>query len=250
MQKISKLKLKSSRFKFNSSDILPLAFLGLSITSVGLVIVLINLTFSFSKLANKPPATLVQQVDGRAYTARPEGHLYREPELIRKTVSNWAIVSFSWGTLPSKQADKQKPTVDPGIEVKGQNRVPESVWEASFLLTPDFRDAFLEKLAREVIPQGVFDGKVSAVLVPQTISQPQVAGVGRWKVDMVATRILFDSTNPSGYGIPFNRTYYVKAIDPPSTPLGEDATRNQQVIYRMLESGLQIEEIRPLEQGG
>jgi hypothetical protein len=248
MQKITKLKPKS--FRFHSSDILPLAFLGVALTSVGLAIALIGLMISFSRLANKPPATLVQQVDGSAYSVRQEDHLYREPELIRKTVSNWAVVTFSWGISPDKQADKQKPNTDPGVEVRGRKRVPEGVWEASFLLTPDFRDAFLEKLAQDIIPQGVFEGKVSAVLVPQTISQPQAAGAGRWRVDMVATRVVFDSTNPSGYSIPFNRTYYVRAIEPPSTPIKNNATQYQQVIYRILEGGLQIEEIRPLEQGG
>jgi hypothetical protein len=66
---------------------------------------------------------------------------------------------------------------------------------------------------------------------------------------MVATRIIFDSTNPSGYSIPFNRTFYVKAIDPPQNPLTQTATEYQWVVYQMLESGLQIEEIRPFEEG-
>jgi hypothetical protein len=248
MQKISQLKSKSPRFKLDSSDILPLAFLGMSLTSVCLTIALIGLTISFSKLANKQPATLVQQVDGRAYTVRQEDYYHREPELIRTTVSNWAVMTFSWGSLPNKQADKPKRSIDPGVAVKGRKRVPSSAWEASFLLTSDFRDAFIEKLAAEVIPQGVFEGQVSAVLIPQNISPPQVAGTGRWKVDMVATRIVFDSTNPAGYSIPFNRTFYVRAVTPSTTPLKQNATEYQRVIYRMLEGGLQIEEIRLLEQ--
>jgi hypothetical protein len=68
-------------------------------------------------------------------------------------------------------------------------------------------------------------------------------------VDMVATRIIFDSTNPSGYSIPFNRTFYLRAVDPPQNPLDQNATEYQRIVYQMLEGGLQIEEIRPLEEG-
>jgi hypothetical protein len=246
MQRISDLKRKSQRFKLDSSDILPLAFLGLSVGVMFLTVAFIWLALSVSKLANQQPPTLVQQVDGRAYTVRAEDYYYREPEVIRKTVSDWAVMTFSWGNLPGKQ----QTAIDPGVEVKGRKRVPTGAWEASFLLAPDFRDAFLNQFAQEVISPGVFEGKVAAVLVPQTISPPQVAGEGRWKVDMVATRILFDGTNPSGYAMPFNRTFYVKAVDPPHNPLTQNATEYQRVVYQMLERGLQIEEIRTLEPEG
>jgi hypothetical protein len=245
MQKITKL--KQARLRMDSSDILPLAFLGLSIASVGSAIAIIWLAVSFSNLVNKPSPTLVQQVDGKAFVVRPEDHDYREPELIRKTVSDWAVMTFSWGMIADAKPNKPK---DSGVDVGGRKKVPRSTWEASFLLTPDFRDAFLDKLAKDVIPAGVFDGKVSQVFVPQSVSPPQSAGTGRWKVDMVATRILFDSVNPSGHAIPINRTFYVKAIDPPTTPLKENANEYQRVVYQMLAAGLQIEEIRPLDAEG
>ncbi|MBF2050775.1 MAG: hypothetical protein IGS54_26000 [Elainella sp. C42_A2020_010] len=245
MQRISDLKRKSQRFKLHSSDILPLAFVGLSIGVVFLTVAFIWLAIGVSKLANQPPPTLVQQVDGRAYVVRAEDYNHREPEVIRKTVSDWAVMTFSWGSLPGKQERE----TDPGVQVKGRRHVPTSAWEASFLLAPDFRDTFLSDLAEKVIPTGVFEGQVAGVLVPQTVSPPQLAGTGRWKVDMVATRIIFDSTNPSGYSIPFNRTFYVKAIDPPYNPLTQNATEYQRVVYQLLESGLQIEQIQPFEKG-
>jgi hypothetical protein len=250
MQKISKLKPKQARLKIDSSDVLPLAFLGLSIASVCSAIAILWLAVSFSKLVNKPSPTLVQQVNGKAFVVRPEDHNYREPELIRKTVTDWAVMTFSWGTVSDAKPSKQKSSADSGVDVGGRKKVPRSTWEASFLLTPDFRDAFLDKLAKDVIPAGVFDGKVSQVFVPQSVSPPQSAGVGRWKVDMVATRILFDGVNPSGHAIPINRTFYVRAIDPPTTPLKENANEYQRVVYQMLAAGLQIEEIRPLDAEG
>jgi hypothetical protein len=250
MQKISKLKPKQTRLKIDSSDVLPLAFLGLSVASVCSAIAILWLAVSFSKLVNKPSPTLVQQVDGKAFIVRPEEHNYREPELIRKTVTDWAVMTFSWGTVSDAKPSKQKSSADSGVDVGGRKKVPRSTWEASFLLTPDFRDAFLDKLAKDVIPAGVFDGKVSQVFVPQSVSPPQAAGMGRWKVDMVATRILFDGVNPSGHAIPINRTFYVRASDPPTTPLKENANEYQRVVYQMLAAGLQIEEIRPLDAEG
>lgn len=242
---ITDLKRKSQRFKIDSSDILPLAFAGLSAGVLILSVAMFWLAISFSRLANKEPPTLVQQVDGRAFMVRPADRLYREPEVIRRTVSDWAVMTFTWGNLPGQN----KPSTDEGKTV-GRDRIPTSAWEASFLLAADFRDEFVKQYATNVVPPGVFEGKVAAVLVPQDFSPPEVAGTGRWRIDMIATRIVFDDANPSGATIPFNRTFYVRAVQPPENPLAENATEYQRLVYRMLEGGVQIEEIRPLEREG
>lgn len=137
---ISELKRKSQRFKLDSTDILPLAFAGLSLGVLILSLATFWLAVSFSRLASQKPPTLVQQVDGRAFTARATDYDYREPEVIRKTVSDWAILTFTWGQLPGQsQAPK-----DEGKLISGaRHRIPTSAWEASFLLAPDFRDTFL-----------------------------------------------------------------------------------------------------------
>lgn len=228
--------------KLDSSDILPMAFAGLSVGVLVLGISLFWLAASFARLANKPAPTLVQQVDGRAFTVRPADVHYREPEVIQRLVSDWAVMTFTWGSLPGEEA----PQVEEGIEVVGNERVTESAWEASFILTTDFRDTFLQQLATKVTPPAVFEGQVSAVIIPQQISPPQVVSEGLWQVDLIATRILFDANNPSGTTIPFNRRFYVRAIEPPGIPLIDNASHYQQMVYRLLESGLQIEEIRPL----
>ena len=238
--------------RLDSSDILPLAVAGLSLGVITLSIAFFWLALSLSKVANKAPPTLVQQVNGKAFTVRPADHNYREPEVIRRVVSDWATLTFTWGSLPNSQSQHSNPqqasegTADKGIEVSGGKRVPARTWAASFLLSPDFRDEFLKRLSTDIIPEGVFSGDISAVLVPQEISPPQSVGEGRWKVDLMATRIIFDAANPAGTTIPFNRRLYLRAIEPPQNPLQEEATQHQQVIYQSLESGLQIEEIRPL----
>lgn len=237
---ISDLTRKSKLPKLDSSDILPLAFAGLSIGVCILSIGVFWLAVSFSRLANQKPPTLVQQVNGQAFTVRTADYHYREPEVIRRLVSDWAMMTFTWGKLPNEGE-----AVDEEMQV-GSDRIPSSVWEASFALSPAFRDAFLQMFATEVFPEGVFEGKVSAVLVPQHISPPQMVSEGRWQVDLVATRILFDETHPSGYTIPFNRRIYVRAVEPPREPLIRNASEYQQIVYQMLEGGVQIEEIRPL----
>jgi hypothetical protein len=230
--------LKRKRLKFDSTDLLPLSIAGLSIGMIILSFVTVWLAISYAKLSGQKPPTLVQQVDGRAFTARLAQQQYREPE-----VNHWAIMTFTWG----KPQGQSNPSTDEGKVIAARKRVPTSAWEASFLLSPDFRDRFLQQLASEVVPEDVFKGQVAAVLVPQNYSQPVLVGDGRWRIDLIATRMVFDAGNPGGRAIPFNRSFYVKAVQPPDHPLGQQATEYQRIVYSMLESGLQIEEIRPME---
>jgi hypothetical protein len=242
--RISELKHKTQRLRIDSSDILPMAFAGLSIATIILSIGTIWLGFSLSKLAKQKPPTLVQQVDGKAFTVRPSAYTYREPEVIRRTISDWAVMTFTWGKPPGTD----KADLDSGKVVSGkQERIPQTAWEASFLLAPDFRDTFVQQLATEIVPQEVFQGQVAGVLVPQNLSAPESVGEGRWRIDMVATRIIFDNANPAGRSIPFNRTFFVKAIPPPQNPLPNPTNDYQRIVYSMLERGVQIEEIRPLD---
>ena len=226
----------------NSTDILPLAFAGLSVGVLVLSIAFFWLAFSLTKVANQNPPTLVQQVDGKAFSVRPADYLHREPEVIRRVVSDWATMTFSWGSLPNSAES----AVDEGMKVADGKRVPTTTWAASFLISPDFRDQFLQQLSNDVIPEDVFSGKISAVLIPQQVSPPQALEEGLWQVDLMATRILFDEKNPAGTSIPFNRRLYLRAVEPPRTPLKEQASPQQKVIYQSLESGLQIEEFRPI----
>jgi hypothetical protein len=242
--RISELKNKTQRLRIDSSDILPMAFAGLSIATIILSAGTLWLGFSFSKLAKQKPPTLVQQVDGKAFTVRPSAYTYREPEVIRRTISDWSVMTFTWGKPPGTD----KADIDPGKVVSAkQERIPQTAWEASFLLAPDFRDTFIQQLATEIVPQEVFQGQVAGVLVPQNLSAPESVGEGRWRIDMVATRIIFDNANPAGRSIPFNRTFFIKAIPPPQNPLPNPTNDYQRIVYSMLERGVQIEEIRPLD---
>lgn len=241
---IRELKRHRRRFRIDSSDILPIAVAGLSLGVIVLSGVTMWLAISFSKLAHQKPPTLVQQIDGKAFTVRSAVDFYREPEVIRRTVSDWAIMTFTWGKPPGTN----NVALDEGKQVnQKRDLIPTAAWEASFLLAPDFRDPFLQQLATDIVPQSVFKGQVAAVLVPQNISAPEIAGEGRWKLTMIATRIVFDDANPAGRSVPFNRVFFVRAIAPPQNPLPQTVNDYQRIVYRLLERGVQIEEIRPLE---
>jgi len=84
-------------------------------------------------------------------------------------------------------------------------------------------------------------------LIPQHISPPQAIGEGRWQVDLVATRVVFEASNPAGTTLIFNRRITVRAVEPTGKPLIPDASEYQTVAYRLLESGVQIKAIRPIQ---
>jgi hypothetical protein len=120
-------------------------------------------------------------------------------------------MTFTWGKLPG---NTESPADDEGVQVTGAIGFRKPPGKPHFSWLPDFRDAFLQTLASEVIPDWVFDGQVSAVLIPQHISPPQAIGEGRWQVDLVATRVVFEASNPAGTTLTFNRRITVRAVEP------------------------------------
>lgn len=251
---ISELRKRLKRSTLDSSDILPLAFVGLAIGEMLLAIGLIWIGHSINQIAQKPAPTLVQKVDGQAFTVRSTDHDYREPQVIRQLVQEWAALTYTWsGKVTTTIAGKaQSPTKDEGIKVKNK-RVPTVAWQASFLLSSDsessFREAFLEELTKMPHLEGVLAGNTKTVLVVQHVSEPQaLAGTtGRWQVNLVANLIVVDRNHPAGITIPWNHAYFVRAVEPPQTPLPDPASDYQQVIYQLRQRGLEIEKILPFE---
>lgn len=251
---ISELRKRLKRSSFDSSDILPLAFAGLAIGEAILAAGLIWVGHSLSQLSNKPAPTLVQKTDGQAFAVRTADTNYREPQVIRQLVTEWATFTYTWsGKMTTSIAGQaQSATKDEGIKIKNK-RVPTAAWQASFVLSSDaqsnFRESFLEELAAMPTIDGVLVGNTKTVLVVQHVSEPQaLAGTsGRWQVNMVASLILFDREHPAGYAIPWNHSYFVRAVEVPQTPLPASASEYQQVIYQLRQRGLEIEKILPFE---
>lgn len=253
---ISQLRQRLKRSPLDESDILPLAFVGLAIGEVILAFGLVWIGHSLSQISNKAAPTLVQKVDGQAFAVRAADRDYREPEVIRQLVHEWTTFTYTWsGKVPTASTSKgetNQSANDEGVRVQN-GRVPTVAWQASFLLASDaksnFREAFLQQLTKVPGAEGVFSGATKTVLVVQRVSDPQqLAGAsGRWQVDVVANLLVFDHAHPSGYTVPWNNSYIVRAVDPPQTALPDPASDYQRIIFQLRQRGLEIETITPLQ---
>lgn len=231
-----------------NTNYLPLFVLG----SVGLQLVILVFLFvqagALSRLSRQAAPTLVQMQDGQAIRVGAMEAQDRTPETIRRFVNDTLVLMFNWsGSLPAATAEEaSQPQPDPGLPVemdRGKGQVATASWQASFAFSEDFRQDFLKRVA-ELTPPGVFSGTTQVVMVVNHVSEPEVVGEGRWKVDVVAHLYVFDETNALGEAIPFNREVFVEAVTAPAVPDGE--TPLEQAIYAIRQAGLQIYAIREL----
>ena len=228
---------------------LPLFVLG----SVGLQIVILFFLFlqadALSRLSRQAAPTLVQMQDGQPVRVAAMGFQERTPETIRRFVNDTLVLMFNWsGSLPAATAEEAgQPTPDPGLPIeldRGKRQLATASWQAGFAFSETFRQDFLQRVA-ELTPPGVFAGTTQVVMVVNHVSAPEIAGEGRWKVNVVAHLYVFNETNALGDAIPFNREVFVEAVTAPAVPDGE--TPLEQAIYRIRQAGLQIYAIRELE---
>jgi hypothetical protein len=244
--------------RFYSSNILPLfALATLGIQSLLLLLILVD-SLRIGHLVQKPVPSLVQLVDGHAITTQPVDPNVRTPEVIHQFIKTSLGMMFNWSgkvqTAPSNPSptDASTPTntplpvlSDPGVPM-GNGRVTTQSWQASFALKEDFRDSFLQEVAK-LTPADVFSGNAQSVLNIESVSDPKLVKPGEWQVDVVANLILFDGNHPEGTPIPFNKTIFVDAIEPAQDPLPDTSTPLQKAVYQLREDGLQISLIRDLD---
>ncbi len=244
------------RLSFSKTDLLPifvLASLGLSILSLGWQAA--N-TLAINRESRKPAPTLVQLVDGRAIQVSPMGEQERTPEAVKHFVSQTLYLLFNWsGTLPPANPQEERiPKPDPGVKVTSRQQggvgtlITTSSWQASFALSETYRNEFLEILAG-LTPREVFARSLEAVLIIRHISEPEQIEPGKWKVNVVADRILFDRSNNQGKPIAFNREIFVQAVPQPISPLKDKASPLEQTVYETRQAGLEIHAMRELKQG-
>ncbi|MEM8804449.1 MAG: hypothetical protein AAGF01_00155 [Cyanobacteria bacterium P01_G01_bin.38] len=228
---------------------MPLFVLG----SVGLQLLILVILFlqagALSRLSRQPPPTLVQMQDGEAIRVSAMGSKDRSPETIRRFVNDTLVLMFNWsGSLPATTAEEaSQPKTDPGLPVEveqGKRKVATASWQASFAFSEDFRQEFLQRVA-ELTPPDVFAGGTQVIIVVNHVSEPEIAGEGRWKVDMVSHLYVFNEANALGEAIPFNREVFVEAVTAPAVPAGKTAL--EEAIYSIRQAGLQIYAIRELE---
>jgi hypothetical protein len=120
--------------------------------------------------------------------------------------------------------------------------VTTNTWFASLLMEPEFGKASLKKLA-ELTPSTVFSGQIRSTVIVSYLSEPREIRTGEWEVDLVATRLIIDRNTGRDERIPFNRTFTIKAVEIPHSPLGTSAPLIEQKIYEIRSSGLEITKI-------
>lgn len=241
--------------KVNKTDVLPLFVLlalGLHLVSLGWQAA--N-TLAINRQSRKPAPALVQLVDGRPVRVASIGDQERIPEVVRRFVSETLVLMFNWnGTLPPTTPEEERnPRPDEGIKVNADGAgsgqlVTTASWQASFALSENFRPEFLALLA-QLTPRQVFARSMESVLIIRDISEPEQIEVGKWKVEVIADRVLFDRSNQQGNAIKFNREIYVQAVPQPLSPLGDKASDLEKTIYSIRQAGLEIYAMRELERG-
>jgi hypothetical protein len=201
---------------------------------------LLSLTFAFHRVANRPPPSLVQAVDGRSIAVSPMESRDRTPITIRRFVGDaLPLLLSSSGKLPPS-AD-QPGAADPGVPIeipnRGQTKISTSAWQAGFALSEDFRPAALQAIAGLTAP-ATFTGQAQTMLVPQHISDPEKLGDGQWKVNVIANLVTITANQPQGTSVPFNKAVYLRAIDVPQPH--DVATPLEKAVYTVRQSGLEI----------
>ena len=239
------MQILNRKQKLDSSDILPLFALG----TLGLqaLILLINLgsVVSLWTMAHKPAPAMVQLLDGHSVAMEPVDANQRTPSVIRQFVKDSLGLMFTWNSKISAPKEASGDVRDPGVSV-GSGRITTSSWQASFALKEDFRNAFLEQIAK-MTPSDVFNGEAQSVLSFESVSEPRPIKSGEWQIDMVANLLIFDSTHPQGLAIPLNKSVFVTAIEPTTDPLPDHSSPIQKAVYHVQTNGLQIREIRDLD---
>lgn len=237
-----------------SSDLLPLSVL-VSIGIQGMVLlVLLGNSFGLNAIVHKPVPSLVQLVDGSSIATEPMDPTQRTPEVVRQFVKSALGMMFTWNTKvqvknPDSISSPQAIT-DQGVQLNGPDgsagRVTTASWQASFALSEDFRSQFLLQVA-QMTPTEVFSGTAQSVLSLESISDPKPMSAGVWQVDVVANLLIFDFQYPQGHAIPFNKSIFVKTVEPALDPLPSESTPIQKAVYTMRQSGLEVTEMQDID---
>lgn len=241
----------TSKKRFDASNLQPLFILYSAGVSTLSALGVLLLALAFFGMATRTQPTLVQLSEGKSVLAQQFSATERTPDSIRNFVKGSLGLMFTWNANLSLAESGEdsfatgESVVDTGIPMP-EGRITSASWQASFALKEDFRTTFLEQVA-QLTPPDVFSGNAQSVLSFDHISDPQLLESGYWQVDVVANLIVIDNAHPAGITIPFNKSVYVRAVEPTVDLLPEETTPLQKAVYQLKESGLQIDEIRDLQ---
>ena len=237
-------------------------FLLVNIGALGLVFViqLVSLVYT-GRIANKPEAVLVEKADGRAFLVEAIPSDQRSPKAIQRFTSDILSAIFTITPISPQQGEKIG-ELDPGIKVaqvagSGNDRVSTNAYVAVLAaVSPDFRDAFLAKLAA-ITPTGAFNGQTQVLFKVDFLGKPlPVEGKpGEWTITVVGARYILvgDSLRSAKTVLtnlesqPFRQVVYLQSVTPQFDPLPQISTDLQKSIFRITQIGLQITKMVPLD---
>lgn len=237
LKKLSKLLPETTAARADGS----LLKIGLIASNALTLLMMFWLAASVSRLANRDSPTLVQQVGGQAFVAKPVDYEYRDPQILQNVAREWALLNFSFGDLPQINHQTEEVSYD-GINL------PEQTVTASYLFTDTTRDAYLKGFAENIYTGTAQRGGLSSLYMPYRISTPRQLKPGRWEVDVIGSRLITTPENPSGELIPTNVRLEMVAAEVPLLALEEDPTDAAKTTYRLLESGVRIDKITALKE--
>lgn len=201
-------------------------------------------------IARKEVPTLVQMIDGKPVTVSAAGSRDRTSAIIRSFVGDVLTLTFNMtGELPSDElvVETINPQRDLGVTIsESQNRITTASWQASFAASTDFRSQLLKYIA-QLTPEGVFEGRRRIILLTRYVGEPEQLRSGVWKVQYIGDLLYFVAGNESGKSVPFNKEVFVRAVDPPRTPLKDKATYLEKTVYELRQAGLEMYGMREFE---
>ena len=222
----------------DSAYILPFCFVILTVLVALNFVTLLFLSSRINHLS-KRKNTFVQLVNGEAIAISEREALYRNPEVIKNTIRQWASLTFDWNGLI---LDTQK--ADSGYDLGSGKKVTTNAYFGSFLIQSGekgFRQESLQLIA-EITPSQIFSGQARSKLIVQYISPPRELAVGTWEVDLISTRLIV-YRNGKEEEVDFNKTFTLRAVDVPTTPPDANSSAFEKRVYQMRQAGLEITKI-------
>jgi hypothetical protein len=233
-----------------------LSLVALGISALSLLLQVISYA-GINRIATKPNPTLVQTIDGKAMTITALEGKERSPEVIRKFTQGTIEKLFNWRVylLPTNSEEMRTPKIDPGVPIISKGRtdlkLPTPVWGASFAISDDFRDSFMaEHLAPLITSLKVLQGTSEVAFIPVTMEDPVPVVGGNneklWKVKIVANLAIRTSATVPETLVPFNKTIFLRAVEPPAAQDANLTKANdlQTAISIARNAGLEIYGIR------
>ena len=178
----------------NNTNLIPLFVIGtFSLHLLTLLILMFHGTMLQQVKRKALPETLVQLADGRAITVSATDNLERNQQTIRRFVGEaMTLMLTSSAKLPPRLVEDIS---DPLLAEEFQQRLNSKNNDIDFNNKQERTSRNTEK-----------------VLVINKISQPEKISNGKWKVNILANRLIFKGTEKTGNSIPFNKQILVRAV--------------------------------------